>query len=90
MRNNYVNKGHSILGLRCVTMEGNDRDLTLAGELGEIWQDGPEYLKAFVIHPSGDEKIIRFKNKDLYKWVSKLKVPPNPDEQAILADRRNK
>lgn len=88
VRLKYVNQGHDLLGYRCITMRGQPHDKTLAGKMGEIWRYSDTHCRAFVLLPTKSEKIVSFENKDLGKWILKLKVPADPEEQAELANNR--
>jgi len=84
----YKNKGNTLGGYRCVTMQGedNEHDSCLSGERGEIWESAPGRYKALVSLPSGSEKIITFNHEDLHRWLTNLKVPVGIDRQAVWAN----
>lgn len=85
----YENQGHDLLGYRCITMCGQPHDKALVGIRGEIWQYSQTHCRALVVLPTKDEKLITFENRDLGKWVLKLKVPAAPDKQAEIASIRS-
>jgi len=78
---------------RCVSLTNSDglAENCLAGELGEIWIDNEAKgtCKAFKVVNRRYEKIISFNIKDLYKWVTSLKVPADPKNQLVWANNPN-
>lgn len=81
--------GHTLGGFRCVTLDDEGNEKCLSGRLGEIWESGPSTYKALIVLPTKSEKIISFKEQELKKWVFKLKIPANPDLQALYANNPN-
>lgn len=86
----WIDRGDSMGGYRCCTLNDEGYEKCLAGEKGEIWETGtPGHYKCFLVLPSRDEKIYSFSSKDLYKWKTKLKIPVDPKEQAKWANNPN-
>lgn len=82
-------RGDQISIYRCVTLSGTG-EKCLAGKLGEIWEVGTLGLyRGYFVTPGGQEKIITFGSKYLPKAVLRLKVPSNPEEQAVYANDPN-
>lgn len=87
MKNLYKNRGHSIGRFRCVSVSTVDK--CLSGKYGEIWEHSPGRLKAFCSNGGKGEKIFSFNSNDLEKWILKLKILANPDEQEHWANNPN-
>lgn len=87
MKRKWIDRGEMIGKFRCISLEGPESEKCLAGEKGEIWENGSS-LKAFQVRPGGSEKIFRFEYKDLAKWVTRLQVPASRAKQALLANAR--
>lgn len=98
MRIEWKNLGDTIEGFPCVTLVGEgvnrksqDKELCLAGELGEIWENGPgKYKACIVLRGRRDEKIFSFDSKDLKKVKTQLRVPFRADDQVALANSPSK
>ncbi len=85
----YRNLGDTLSIYRCVSISYEDR--CLSGPLGEIWavDEGVGTYRAFKVLPSGDEKITTFNSRDLHKWISRLQIPSDPNEQLFWANNPN-
>lgn len=91
----FKDLGRSMGGFRCVTIKTYDKqglvdyqDL-ISGEKGDIWNNDSDTYKAMFVSKYEVEKIIAFKNKDISKWIIKLKVPPAPSQQLVYANDIN-
>lgn len=65
------------------------KELCIVGEKGEIWEYSPGVPAAFEILPSGEERLLRFKQEELPRIMRRLKVPNTPLQQLEIIGSRN-
>lgn len=85
-REEYKVMHHTIGKYRCVSI--NSYDKCLSGRRGEIWLASDTICHAFVAY-TDHEKIFTFNIKELAKWVKRLEIPSDPQEQLKWANNPN-
>lgn len=89
MRRQYKVRGDKVGTFAGVSLEGSLSDVTLAGELGEIWEYSPGIYKGYKRTRKGEESLFTATGPtELRKWRERLRVPFRAEEQLKWANRK--